>query len=87
MPVSVYIGENWKKTNGYVKVTDTWREIAIPWVNIGGVWKAMYTYSWSTGSWSACSVSCGGGTQTRTVTCLRSDGTTVDDKFCIRYAP
>jgi|GEM_PF-5383497 len=26
-------------------------------------------YSWNTGEWSECSASCGGGTQTRTVTC------------------
>ena len=45
------------------------------------------TYSWVTGSWGGCSLSCGGGTQTRTVTCQRSDGTTVADSSCAGTKP
>ncbi|KAF6724128.1 Papilin [Oryzias melastigma] len=33
-------------------------------------------------SWSACSVSCGSGEQTRTVTCVGSDGLTLQDSSC-----
>ena len=40
------------------------------------------SYSWDPGSWSAWSTTCGSATQTRTVTCLRSDGTTVADASC-----
>lgn len=41
------------------------------------------TYSWDTGGWGACSASCGGGTQTRSVTCERAcDTTTVADGSC-----
>ncbi len=40
------------------------------------------TYSWSSGDWSTCSASCGGGTQTRTMVCVSSQMETVADSFC-----
>jgi hypothetical protein len=40
------------------------------------------SYAWSTGAWSSCPYLCGGGTQTRSTTCLRNDGTTVADSYC-----
>jgi hypothetical protein len=40
------------------------------------------TYAWQQGSYSAPSTSCGLATQTRSVTCQRSDGTTVADAQC-----
>ena len=41
-----------------------------------------YTYSWITGIWGACNVSCGYGTQYRTVACQRNDGQHVSDTYC-----
>lgn len=44
---------------------------------------AACTYSWTTGNFGACSASCGGGTQSRSVTCSRdSDGASVSDDLC-----
>lgn len=45
------------------------------------------TYAWSAGAWSTCSATCGGGTQTRTVYCQRSDGGQVADSFCSGAKP
>jgi len=41
-----------------------------------------YTYSWDVWSYGACSVSCGGWSRSRSVTCMRSDGTVAADSFC-----
>jgi len=41
----------------------------------------IYSYSWITGSWTACPSSCGG-SHSRTVYCRRNDGATVADSFC-----
>jgi len=40
------------------------------------------TYAWATDSFSACNTSCGTGQSSRTVSCRRSDGTSVDDSYC-----
>lgn len=41
-----------------------------------------YTYSWQTGSYGTCSKTCGGGIQTRSVFCVRSDDEFVAENFC-----
>ena len=40
------------------------------------------SYAWQTESWSAWSTTCGTGTRTRSVTCQRSNGSTVADTYC-----
>lgn len=75
----------------YVKVSSNWKAVQNIYVNVNGTWKPLYTYSWKIGSWSECSVDCGGGTQSRSVKCQRShasnsnlDVQTVEDSFCTK---
>ncbi|XP_061742434.1 papilin-like [Nerophis ophidion] len=47
------------------------------------------TYSWKTGPWNACSVTCGAGQQVRSVHCSYRDGSaarTVQDTYCSQYS-
>ena len=44
-------------------------------------------YTWLIGDWGACSVACGGGTETRTVICKDVSGTTVADGQCTSPKP
>ncbi|XP_029586857.1 papilin [Salmo trutta] len=48
-----------------------------------------YVYSWTTGEWNVCSVSCGGGSQVRSVQCVSHDASgprVVEDAVCAAYA-
>lgn len=85
MPVHVNVNGSWKNTKAVsVKVNGSWKDTYQVYVNANGTWKPMWKYSWETGSWGSCSASCGGGTQTRTATCKRSDGYTVPDSYCTK---
>ena len=83
MSVSVKIGSTWRNVDQlYIKIGGAWRKVSNVFTKVSGQWKPSYSYSWSIGAWSACSVSCGGGTQSRVVTCVRNDGKTVEDSLC-----
>ena len=82
MPVQVKVSGTWRKTLASVRVAGAWRSVPQVYVKAGGAWRALYSYSWAVGGWGACSASCGGGVQYRTVTCARNDGVTVADEVC-----
>lgn len=46
-----------------------------------------YLYQWEVSAYGACSVTCGGGTQSRVVRCKRSDGFYPDDSYCAETKP
>lgn len=71
--------------NVYVRVSGAWRTVGQISVRTGGSWRGVWSYEWNVGGWSDCSVPCGGGTQTRSVTCRRNDGQTVADSLCTKY--
>lgn len=48
---------------------------------------AACSYSWVTGGWGSCSASCGGGTQSRSVACERSDGVASAEGNCAASKP
>ena len=43
--------------------------------------------TWKSDPWSACSVSCGSGRQTRATSCVQSDGVILDDSACSSQRP
>jgi hypothetical protein len=45
------------------------------------------TYAWNAGTWGACSASCGGGAQARSVICQDSKGNTVANSNCTGAMP
>ena len=69
--------------NGAVHSSTYWTVTDQPYGSFTTPNCVVYTYSWQIGSWGSCS-SC---SQTRSVWCQRSDGTTVIDSYCSGTKP
>jgi|GEM_PF-1118184 hypothetical protein len=54
---------------------------------VGNGCATPYTYAWFEAGFGNCSVPCGGGMQTQSVTCRRSDGVTVSESNCSGTKP
>lgn len=71
-----------RPSEGHVRVSGSWKRVKNIYVRMANSWRPVWAYSWTVGSFGGCSVSCGGGTQTRTVTCTRNDGRIMAEAFC-----
>ena len=75
-----------QRSDGAPVVDSLCQAVAKPLTTQGCNDTSACTYQW-VGSFGACSNACGAGTQTKVLTCLRSDGAIVANNLCVTPAP
>lgn len=84
MPSLLKVNGVWQRIVFFIRRLAVWRSVVQVFVRIAGVWRPIYgSYFWNSLPWGDCSVLCGGGTQTRTVNCMSSEGAIVEDSICL----
>lgn len=77
-----WVGGGFRTTRPHVRVQSAFRQVSNVFVRVAGAWRPAWSYRWNAGGWGGCSASCGGGTQSRVVRCVRNDGVEMSDAFC-----
>lgn len=90
MPVYAAFVNKWVHTHKYIynRGLNVWYPRINEWIynKEENKWYRTYKYEWEPSTWNTCTEECGGGTQTRTMKCIRKpDNTYVDEKFCLAY--
>lgn len=73
----------WHLTDPQYKSQDSeWHYIKNAYEHREDGWHPAWSYSWIPGPWGQCTVPCGGGSQTRSLHCVRNDGLHRHPTFC-----
>ena len=81
--------DNTVTTKNYVdaRLSSLCTSLGGTWNNATGICTPAILYSWQTGAYGACSLSCGGGTQTAPAICKQNNGAIVADGLCAGAKP